>query len=57
MMTFLFDNEYGESRCGDFTDWEAAEQFADRWGWQLIGEYVGEQPGPLWLLDTPEGFQ
>jgi hypothetical protein len=56
-MMFLLDNPQGQSRHLEFTGWEAAEGFASRFGWTLVGEFVEEQPGPDWLMDTPETMQ
>lgn len=58
-MRFLFD--LGPEEHGvvlDFPNWSSAEGFAEvHPGWEVLGEFTGYQPGPLWLMDIPRSIQ
>lgn len=49
MITFLCDDEFGQSCYINAETWEDAQEVADEEGFDLIGEYVETLPGPMWL--------
>lgn len=51
-MTFLFDDENGQSQIRGCPTWPEAERYAEERGWTLIGEFlhwVDEEGGPVYM--------